>query len=66
MDKLSVLAFAYRGTKNLEERREIAKIYAEQVELFIKSGTWDEIPAREDQLPDDDMPDSFFKYWKIR
>ena len=30
---------------------------------LIKSGTWNEVPSFEDQLPEDDMPKAFFDYW---
>lgn len=36
----------------------IAKI----VERLILGNAWDEMPAVEDQLPDDYMPKSFFNY----
>jgi hypothetical protein len=33
------------------------------VERLIDSGNWEEMPAPEDQLPDNWMPRKFFDYW---
>lgn len=35
------------------------------VDRLIKSGSWDEMPAPEDQLPDDWMPGSFHEFWAL-
>ena len=54
----------FRGTRKEDERKEIAREYSETVERLIRSGTWQEMPAPEDQLPDAWMPNSFFDYWQ--
>jgi hypothetical protein len=63
---LGRLAMQFRGTRSDTERREIARSYAETVSRLIASGSWNEMPAFEDQLPDDWMPDTFFDYWAPR
>ena len=62
-ERLSQLAFQFRGTRREDERRKIAEEYAEAVDRLIKSGCWDEAPPPEDQLPDDYMPQAFFDFW---
>jgi hypothetical protein len=44
----------------------IADDYSETVERLIRGGGWHEMPAPEDQLPDDWMPKAFFEYWSSR
>lgn len=39
--------------------------YAAAVDRLIKSGTWKDYPAPEDQLPVDMMPRTFFDYWAV-
>lgn len=70
-DTLGRLAREFRGTKDEEKRKEIAERYAACVAGFIRHGDffgepWKEIPAMEDQLPDEYMPQEFFEFWKIR
>jgi hypothetical protein len=45
------------------ERRDIATEYSKAVDGSINSVKWQDMPAPEDQLPDDWMPKSFFEYW---
>jgi hypothetical protein len=65
-DCLGDLAMTFRGTRQEAERRAIAKDYSQTVERLIRSGTWHEVPAPEDQLPDAWMPPAFFEYWSRR
>ena len=37
--------------------------YAKAVKKLIASGHWNEMPAPEDQLPDEFMPMEFFDFW---
>ncbi len=60
--RLGILAMRFRGTKDEEERKDIAKEYSRTVRKLIKSGKWNDIPALEDQLPDECMPE-FVKHW---
>ncbi len=62
-ERLGILAMKFRGTRDVVERKFIAGEYAETVNALISSGTWDEMPPPEDQLPDDWMPKAFFDYW---
>lgn len=62
-EHLGILAMTFRGTRCESERREIAREYSQTVERLIQSGVWHEMPAPEDQLPDDWMPKAFFDYW---
>ena len=45
------------------ERQAIAREYSQTVDRLIGSGSWDEMPGPEDQLPDAWMPKAFFEYW---
>ena len=60
---LGRLALRFRGTHRITERRDIAAEYSKAVDGLISSGKWQEMPAPEDQLPDDWMPKAFFEYW---
>ncbi len=62
-ERLGVLAMQFRGTRRDSERHEIAREYTRAVHCLIKGGHWSEMPAPEDQLPDDWMPPAFFQYW---
>jgi len=62
-DILGALACRFRGTRDHDARESIKAQYAEVIDRQIKSGTWNEVPAFEDQLPDDAMPKAFFDYW---
>jgi hypothetical protein len=63
---LGILAMRFRGTRDGAERRLIAQEYADVVARLVKSRKWREIPALEDQLPDDWMPEQFFEFWALR
>jgi hypothetical protein len=65
-ETLGVLAMKFRGIRRDAERRDIARDYCQTVERLIKSGSWHDMPAPEDQLPDDWMPKAFFDYWLRR
>jgi hypothetical protein len=60
---LGELAMSFRGTRDSAKRNAIAQEYAETVLRLIHSGTWTEMPAPEDQLPDEHMPVQFWKFW---
>ena len=62
-ERLGELAMKFRGIRHQDERATIADDYSQTVERLIRSGIWCEMPAPEDQLPDDWMPKSFFEYW---
>lgn len=66
IDKLGLLAMSFRGTRDDAVRQKIAREYAQAVERLIDSGCWQLMPALEDQLPDDWMPQAFFDYWLRR
>lgn len=61
--RLGALAMQFRGTRRDSERHDIAGEYARTVHRPIQSGHWCNLPAPEDQLPDDWMPPEFFDYW---
>ena len=61
--RLGQRAMKFRSTRQTAERQAIASEYAETVDRLIKSGDWQEMPAPEDQLPDDWMPKAFFEFW---
>ena len=62
-ERLGYLAMRFRGTRDDVERRAIAREYEYAVDRLIHGGNWVEIPAPEDQLPEDWMPESFDRYW---
>jgi hypothetical protein len=62
-ERLGELALKFRGTRRDAERQAIAGEYSQTVDRLIHSGNWHEMPAPEDQLPDDWMPKAFFEYW---
>ncbi len=61
--RLGDLAMQFRGTRDSSERAKIAQQYAQAVHELIQRGDWTEVPAPEDQLPDECMPQEFFEYW---
>lgn len=52
------LAGKFRGNKDKDARREIAKEYAEAFKKEFDPTDW---PNFEDMLPDEYMPDEYFK-----
>jgi hypothetical protein len=62
-ERLGELAVKFRGTRLDAERQAIARDYSETVDRLIHSGSWKEMPAPEDQLPDAWMPKTFVEYW---
>jgi hypothetical protein len=62
---LGLLAMEFRSTRDDKVRTEIAKSYSVAVDQLINAGRWREIPSLEDQLPDEWMPNAFFKFWKL-
>jgi len=62
-ERLGALAMLFRDTRRDSERHDIAREYAWTVHRLIQGGLWYEMPAPEDQLPDDWMPPAFFEYW---
>jgi hypothetical protein len=55
----------FRGTRDESERDKAAAEYEHVVAQLIASGQWEEMPAFEDMLPDERMPEAFFKFWSI-
>ncbi len=64
--QLGILAREFRGTRDEQERAAIAERYAEAVRQLMKSKKWKRIPALEDQLPDEWMPEQFFAFWSLQ
>ena len=62
-ERLGSLAMQFRSTRQDPERQDIAREYSRTVHRLIHGGQWYEMPAPEDQLPDDWMPTEFFDYW---
>lgn len=67
---LGRLAMKFRGCYHAKDRDEQRKVIAQEYERIVielvESGVWNEIPAPEDQLTDEYMPEAFFKYWGLR
>ncbi len=55
----------FRSTRNESEREKVAGEYAQLVDRLIASGKWHETPSFEDMLPDEQMPEAFFRFWSI-
>jgi hypothetical protein len=64
--QLCILAREFRNTRDKQERAAIAGKYAEAVRQLIRSKKKWKIPALEDQLPDEWMPEEFFAHWSLR
>jgi hypothetical protein len=62
-ERLGGLAMKFRGSQGDTDRQAIAAEYSQAVHRLIRSGTWNEMPAPEDQLPDSWMPREFSEYW---
>ena len=69
-NELGRLAMKFRGCLHQpdckEQRKVIAQKYAEIIDELIESNVWDEIPAPEDMLTNEYMPERFWKYFGIR
>jgi hypothetical protein len=63
--QLGLLAMRFRGTRDEAERDQVAADYEQVVAKLIASGKWDQMPVFEDMLPDEWMPNAFFKFWSI-
>ena len=63
---LSVLAMKFRGATDDSDRISIAQEYSDVVEQLVAAKKWRLIPPLEDQLPDEWMPEQFFKHWSLR
>ncbi len=63
-DRLGLLAMEFRGNRDEENRKSVVIRYAQLVDELIASGTWTWMPAFEDMLPSDLMPEAFYTYWK--
>jgi hypothetical protein len=63
--QLGLLAMRFRSTRDEVERAGIAATYGQVVVDLIESGRWKEMPAFEDMLPDERMPEVFFSFWSI-
>ena len=63
--QLGLLAMRFRSTRDESVRDEVATAYENVVEKLIESGKWKEMPAFEDMLPDEQMPEAFFKFWSL-
>jgi hypothetical protein len=63
--QLGLLAMRFRSTRDEAERASVAGRYDQIVKQLIRSREWEEMPAFEDMLPDEWMPEAFFKFWSI-
>jgi len=63
--QLGHLAMQFRSALNEAERAAVAGCYEHIVKHLIRSGEWEEMPAFEDMLPDEWMPEAFFTFWSI-
>jgi hypothetical protein len=63
--QLGHLAMQFRSTRDEAQRAAVAGCYDRILKQLIRSGQWEEMPAFEDMLPDEWMPEAFFKFWSI-
>lgn len=63
--QLGLLAMQFRSTRDESERDKVTAQYGHVVDRLIASGKWKEMPAFEDMLPDERMPEAFFRFWSI-
>jgi hypothetical protein len=63
--KLGLLAMQFRSTRDESVRDKVTADYERVVNELIASGQWEEMPAFEDMLPDERMPEAFFKFWSV-
>src|SRR5580692_6657248 len=63
--QLGHLAMQFRSTRDEAKRAAVARYYEDIVKQLIRSGEWEEMPTFEDMLPDEWMPEAFFKFWSI-
>jgi hypothetical protein len=63
--KLGLLAMQFRSTGDESVRNKVTADYERVVHELIESGQWEEMPAFEDMLPDERMPEAFFRFWSI-
>ena len=63
--KLGLLAMQFRSTRDESVRDKVTADYERVVNELIESGQWEEMPAFEDMIPDERMPEAFFGFWSI-
>ncbi len=63
--QLGLLAMRFRSTRDESERAKVAAEYRLVVDQLVAGGEWEEMPAFEDMLPDEWMPEAFFRFWSI-
>ena len=59
-------AMKFRGNRGVHDREEAITDYAYTVRRLIETGRWELMPAFEDMLPDEHMPDEFFDHFGLR
>jgi hypothetical protein len=63
--KLGLWAMQFRSTRDESVRDQVTADYERVVNELIESGQWEEMPAFEDMLPDELMPEAFLRFWSI-
>ena len=63
--QLGLLAMRFRSTRDECERDKAATEYEQVVQKLIASGKWNAMPSFEDMLPDERMPNAFYKFWSL-
>jgi hypothetical protein len=62
---LGYLAMKFRGYDSAQDRFIVALEYEKEVNRLVLTKAWKEVPGPEDMLPDQWMPLSFYKHWKL-
>jgi hypothetical protein len=62
---LGYLAMKFRSYDNSQDRFIAALEYEKEVNRLVTLRNWKEIPTPEERLPDQWMPLSFYRYWKL-
>lgn len=62
---LGNLAARFRGYDNSQDRFIAALEYEKEVNRLVATRAWKEKPTTEEMLPDQWMPLSFYRHWKL-
>jgi hypothetical protein len=64
-ENLEALAMEFRSCGNSHDKFIVALKYEKEVNRLVLGRQWKEKPEPEDVLPDEWMPLSFYRHWKL-
>lgn len=62
---LGHLAMRFRDNDNSQDRFIVALEYEKEVNRLVATRAWKELPTTDEKLPDQWMPLSFYRHWKL-